>query len=214
MKSSRTRLLVAVVILLLAGLGVAGYLVVSDGDGEDGPDDGALGTTSTTVDDGPVLTTSTTAAAGSTTASSTTVASSTTSTTTAGSTTTTTGGSATSTSSTTAPSGVCGTGTARVTFAAKDLTTTAAESAFVPEARVENLINRPIEVEVLVVDVTYPDGVSRQVTFTTAGVVIAPSTTATYTSERLVTPKQYTAAKVARFAYFTQGQKDRCRVSL
>ena len=200
--TTRARLIAAVLIVLLAGAAIAGYLVATDDD-DDADDDAALGPTTTAG-----LITTTTAAD---TTTSTTAPASTTTTTTAATTTTTAAG---STTTTRPPTGVCGTGTARVTIAAKDLTTTPTESAFVPEARVENAINRPIEVEALAADITYPDGAVRRVTFPTAGVVINPDATSTFTAERLATPTQYTGAKVVAFTYFTSGQRDRCRVSL
>jgi len=210
MKLSRSRLLAVVAILLVAGIGVAGYLLVTEDDDERDTDDVALdGNDGGDGDPSTELTTSTTSPQDVTTSS--TVRSTTT--TSAPSTTTTVAG-ATTTSTTRPATGVCGTGTARVTFTAKDLVTTPTESAFVPEARVENLINRPIEVETLVADVTYPDGSVRKVAFPTTGVVIAPSTTATFTSERLVSTSQYTSARISSFAYFTTGQRDRCRVTL
>lgn len=208
----RARLLAALAILLVAGLGIGAYLLISDDEDDDAGDDDdiALGT-STTLDDGtPLLTTSTTTAEG---AGTTTTAPGATTTTTSATTTTAARGT-TSTSTTRPPTGVCGTGAARVTITARDLTTTPTESAFIPEARVENTISRPIEVESLSADVTFPDGSSRRVTFSTTGVVVASNTTATFTGERIVSPVQYTAAKVATFVYFTSGQRDRCRVSL
>ena len=211
----RARLLAALAILLVAGLGIGLYLLVTDDDDDDAGDDDdiALGT-STTLDDGtPLLTTSTTTGEGAGTSTTTTTPGATT-TTTSATTTTTAAGGTTTTSTTRPPTGVCGTGTARVTITARDLTTTPTESAFIPEAQVENSINRPIEVESLSADVTFPDGSSRRVTFSTTGVVIASNTTATFTSERIVSPAQYTAARVAAFVYFTSGQRDRCRVSL
>ena len=213
----RARLLAALAILLVAGLGIGLYLLVTDDDDDDAGDDDdiALGT-STTLDDGiPLLTTSTTTGEGAGTSTTTTTPGATTTTTSATTTTTTTtAGGTTTTSTTRPPTGVCGTGTARVTITARDLTTTPTESAFIPEAQVENSINRPIEVESLSADVTFPDGSSRRVTFSTTGVVIASNTTATFTSERIVSPAQYTAARVAAFVYFTSGQRERCRVSL
>lgn len=211
----RARLLAALAILLVAGLGIGLYLLVTDDDDDDAGDDDdiALGT-STTLDDGiPLLTTSTTTGEGAGTSTTTTTPGATT-TTTSATTTTTAAGGTTTTSTTRPPTGVCGTGTARVTITARDLTTTPTESAFIPEAQVENSINRPIEVESLSADVTFPDGSSRRVTFSTTGVVIASNTTATFTSERIVSPAQYTAARVAAFVYFTSGQRERCRVSL
>lgn len=211
----RARLLAALAILLVAGLGIGLYLLVTDDDDDDAGDDDdiALGTT-TTLDDGtPLLTTSTTTGEGAGTSTTTTTPGATT-TTTSATTTTTAAGGTTTTSTTRPPTGVCGTGTARVTITARDLTTTPTESAFIPEAQVENSINRPIEVESLSADVTFPDGSSRRVTFSTTGVVIASNTTATFTSERIVSPAQYTAARVAAFVYFTSGQRERCRVSL
>jgi hypothetical protein len=210
----RARLLSALAILLVAGLGIGAYLLVGDDDDDDAGDDDdiALGT-STTLDDGtPLLTTSTTTGGGVGTTTTTTPGATTT--TTSATTTTTAAGGTTTTSTTRPPTGVCGTGTARVTITARDLTTTPTESAFIPEAQVENSINRPIEVESLSANVTFPDGSSRRVTFSTTGVVIASNTTATFTSERIVSPAQYTAARVAAFVYFTSGQRDRCRVSL
>ena len=210
----RARLLAALAILLVAGLGIGLYLLVTDDDDDDAGDDDdiALGTT-TTLDDGtPLLTTSTTTGGGVGTTTTTTPGATTT--TTSATTTTTAAGGTTTTSTTRPPTGVCGTGTARVTITARDLTTTPTESAFIPEAQVENSINRPIEVESLSANVTFPDGSSRRVTFSTTGVVIASNTTATFTSERIVSPAQYTAARVAAFVYFTSGQRERCRVSL
>ncbi|MEO6120985.1 MAG: hypothetical protein ABIW46_03140 [Acidimicrobiales bacterium] len=211
--NKRTRLLLAIAIVLVAGLGIVGYLAVTDIDENEETDDRALGTT-TPDEESPLLTTSTTTAGASDLSTTSTTGSSSTTTTRAPTTTTTVAGGSTTTSTTRPPAGGCGTGTARATFTAKDLVTTPTESAFVPEARVENLINRPIEVEILAADVGFPDGSIRKVTFTTAGVVIAPNTTGTFAAERIVTPAQYSSAKVSGFAYFTSGLRDRCRVSL
>lgn len=199
---SPARIIVAALILLAAGLGIGAYLLWG-GDDDTSGNDAALDTTSSTPD-----TTTTTLVTTTTSASSSTTSASTTSTV-KGATTTVAGGSTT----TTTRGGTCGSGTARVVFAAKDLATTPTESAFTPEATIDNQINKPIEVEEVVADVGFPDGSTFTVRFSTAGVVIAPGTSHSFTAERLVKPAQYTSATISRFAYFTEGLKARCRVS-
>lgn len=225
MKISPFRLLAVIVILLAAGLGIAGFLLIGDDEDESGGDgdDVALDTTTTsqapttTTSDGGFtnLNTSTTVAGGSTTttrlATTTTTRPPTTTTTAATTTTTVAGGTTTTTAR--PGTGICGTGTARVVFTAENLVTTGAESSFTAQAVVMNEITKPIEVETLVAEVSYPDGSTKTVRFSTAGTTIASGASSTFTGERVVNPTQFSSARVSSFAYFTAGQRDRCRVS-
>lgn len=220
MRMSPFRLLAAVVILLAAGLGIAGYLLIGDDDDESGGDDPdvALDTTSstdatTTTSDGGFTNLNTSTTAPSATTPTTAPATTTTRVTTTTSVSTTTTNTGPTTTTTRLAAGICGSGTAKVTFSATGLVTTGAESSFTPQAVVENQITKPIEVETLVAEVSYPDGMTRTVRFTTAGTTIAAGASATFTAERVSTPKQFSSARVASFAYFTSGQRDRCRVS-
>lgn len=197
--------LIGVGVALVAAGGIAGTLLISDDEEEAAV---APTTTSTTE-----VATTTSSAPDSTT---TTPADSTTTTTTrrtrttrvATSTTSTAGGPTTSVASAT-----CGTGRASVAFGAKDLQTDAEKSTFVPQAIVDNQVTAPIEVEAIVIDVVYPGNVVRTVNFATAGTVIAPGTSATFSGERLTTPKRYEGARITRFTYVTSGRPDACRVS-
>lgn len=201
----RSLLIVVVVLVVAIGAGVGLAVVLTRGSGDDGTATPRSTTTTGALGAGPTTTTSldlttTTAGAGATT------------TTAAGATSTTAAGS-NPTTTTTARRGPCGTGSAVATFAGQNLQTTAQESSFTPTATVENRVNQPIEVDELVYDIRYPDTV-RQVRFTTAGQVIQPGGTAVYTAERITTPRQYETTNLVQFAYFTEGRRSDCRVSL
>ena len=197
-------------ILVVAGAAGVGLVVLGDDD-DDGEDAAFPLTTTTTVADTTVPpgsdTTTTTAAA----ATTTTTARSTTSTTRASTTTsTTTAGSSTTVAA--SPS-ACGTGQASVAFAAKDLVTDAISSAFTPQATVANQVSQPIEVEEIVLEVIYPGNDVRTVKFSTSGTVIAPSTSASFTAERLTTARRYDSVRFTRFSYFTEVRQATCRVT-
>lgn len=197
--------LIGVGVALLAAGGIAGTLLISDDE-----DEAAVAPTTTSTTE---VATTTSSAPDSTTTipadSTTTTATRRTRTTrVATSTTSTTGGPTTSVASAT-----CGTGRASVAFGAKDLQTDAEKSTFVPQAIVDNQVTAPIEVEAIVIDVVYPGNVVRTVNFATAGTVIAPGTSATFSGERLTTPKRYEGARITRFTYVTSGRPDACRVS-
>ena len=98
-------------------------------------------------------------------------------------------------------------------FTAKDLVTTAINSSFTPEATVDNKVTQAIEVEEIILDVVYPGNDVRTVRFTTTGTVIAPGTSASFTADRLTTPRKYESVRFTRFTYFTQGQQANCRVT-
>lgn len=115
--------------------------------------------------------------------------------------------------STTVASGVCGTGRASVAFTAKDLDTNALSSSFTPQATVDNQVSAPIEVEAIVLEVVYPGGETRTVRFTTAGTVIGPGTSASFTAEKITTPRRYESVRFTEFTYFTSGQPTACRVT-
>lgn len=115
--------------------------------------------------------------------------------------------------STTVASGICGTGRASVAFTAKDLDTNALNSSFTPQATVDNQLSAPIEVEAIVLEVVYPGGETRTVRFTTAGTVIGPGTTASFTAEKITTPRRYESVRFTEFTYFTSGQPTACRVT-
>ena len=198
----------AVAALLALAVGIGAFFVVRD---EDDPDDArspATTTSSTLFED----TTSTTVGATSSTTAAAATSSTTarsTSTTTRASTTTTTGG----TTTTTVLTSRCGTGNASVSFAAKDLVTDALSSSFTPLATVENKVDQPIEVKEITVEVTYPNNEVRTVRFSTTGTVVAPGTTASFTSDKLTSAQRYSAVRFTRFTYFTQGQESNCTVT-
>lgn len=206
--SGRRRTFLILAVILVVALGVAAVAFGLGGIGDDDDGEGATLTTTTTLaltttTAVPVtdLTTTTTAAA---------------TTTTTGATTTTTRATTTTSSTSTtlaASPASCGTGQASVAFNAKDLVTTAINSSFTPEAVVNNGVSQPIEVEEIVLDVTYPGGDARTVKFTTAGTVIAPGTTASFTADKLTTERKYESVRFTRFTYFTQGRQANCRVT-
>ncbi|MGQ0520383.1 MAG: hypothetical protein ACT4PX_04410 [Actinomycetota bacterium] len=207
------RTLAAAAAALLALGGIVGLAVVDDDDG----DDAALPATTTTTtpattpgDTGPdpaVTLTVSGSTTSTTTARTTTTAAGTTTTTRTASTTSTTG------ASSTVPATNCGEGRASVSFTAKGLTTDALMSTFTPQATVDNQVSAAIEVEELVLDVVFPNNDVRTVRFTTAGTVIGPGTTASFTAEPISNPKQYESARFTRFTYFTSGQPSACRVT-
>lgn len=191
----------AVAAAVLVAAAVVAIAVTSEDDDGDGataapttssvPDET---TTSTTTGD----TTTTTAAPGATT------------TTTAARATTTTGAATTTTTGTVA---ACGNGRATVAFTAKDLATDALSSTFTPQVTVDNRVSAPIEVEEVSVEVSFPSGETRSVRFTTAGTVIAPATSASFTSDKVTSAQRYSGVRITRFTYFTAGLKESCRVS-
>lgn len=201
------RALLGIGAAVLGAAGIIGAIVVDDDDEQ------ATSTTTTTTTSefldtttsstvGPADTTSTTAAA--------------TTTTTGAPTTTTTRAAATTTTrapTTTVVATVCGTGKATVSFAAKDLATDALSSSFTPQATVDNGVSAPIEVAEISVEIVYPGDDVRTVRFDTAGTVIGPGTSASFTAARITTAKQYQSARFTRFTYFTQGQPTACRVT-
>ncbi len=207
------RTLAAAAAALLALGGIVGLAVVDD---DDDGDDTVLPTLTTTTtpttmpgdtvpDPGVTLT-----VGGSTTTTTTprtTTSAATTTTAKTASTTSTTG------ASSTVPTTNCGEGRASVSFTAKGLTTDALMSTFTPQATVDNQVSAAIEVEELVVDVVFPNNDVRTVRFTTAGTVIGPGTTASFTAEPITNPKQYETARFTRFTYFTSGQPSACRVT-
>ena len=205
----------AVAALLALAVGIGGFFVLQDDDDEEETASSTTtsSTTSTTFGD----TTSTTAAA----ATSSTTAAATTSTTARSTTTTTRGSTTTSTTTpgdsttttTSVSTSVCGSGTASVSFSAKDLVTDALSSSFTPQATVDNQVDKPIEVKALTLEVTYPGGERRNVTFATAGTVINPSTTASFTADKLTSAQRYQSVRFTRFTYFTAGQEATCTVS-
>lgn len=200
------RVLLAAAAALIGVAGIAGVLLFDD----DHDDDRAA----------PVATT-TTVPPESTEAADATTTSTTTSTTAPASTTTTrvtTTTSRTATSTTRAPTTtvvgtVCGSGRAAVAFTAKDLTTDALSSSFTPQATVDNQVSAPIEVAEIVLEVVFPGNDVRTVTFATAGTVIGPGTTASFTAAKITTSRQFELARFTRFTYFTQGQPTTCRVT-
>ncbi|MGH9152820.1 MAG: hypothetical protein ACRD03_10575 [Acidimicrobiales bacterium] len=206
--SGRRRTLLLLAVVAVVALGVA---AVAFGLGDIGDDDDDVATTTTTTSP---LTTTTTIPPGDDTTTTTAAA---TTTTTAAPTTTTTRRATTTTSATTttlaASPSACGTGQASVAFTAKDLVTTAIDSSFTPQATVDNGVSQPIEVEEIILDVTYPGNEVRTVRFDTTGTVIAPGTSASFTAEKLTTARRYESARFTRFTYFTQGQQANCRVT-
>ena len=187
--------------------GVVGYLLVEDDDIDD--DDASAPLTTTTSSS--TSTTLLDPAATAVTTTATTVA--TTTTTGPGTTSTSRVTTSTTTPTSTVPPTTCGTGRAAVSFVAKDLVTDALSSSFTPEAVVENQVSAAIEVEELSLEVTYPGGEVRTVRFTTAGTVIGPGTSASFTADRITTAKRYESVRFTRFTYFTQGQPTACRVT-
>ena len=201
--TQRSWLAVAVVLALC--LGVAAIVFADD----DGDDDAAASTTTTSGE-----TTTTTGGAGDDTTT-TTLAGATTTTTAAGTSTTRATTTTTRRPSTTvaASTAACGSGQASVAFAAKDLVTDAVSSAFTPQATVSNQVDQPIEVEEIVLEVVFPGGDVRTVRFSTAGTVVAPGTSASFTADRLTSARRYESARFTRFTYFTQGRQAACRVT-
>jgi hypothetical protein len=203
----RTLLFVAVVVVVALGVAAVAFGLGNIGDDDDG--DSAAVTTTTTF---PFTTTSTTPAVTgdttTTTAAATTTTGPATTTTTRPSTTT----SSTSTTLAASPS-ACGTGQASVAFTAKDLVTTAISSSFTPQATVDNKVSQAIEVEEIILDVTFPNNDVRTVKFTTTGTVIAPGTSASFTADKITTERKYESVRFTRFTYFTQGQQTNCRVT-
>lgn len=187
--------------------GVVGYLLIEDDD-LDSDDASAPVTTSSSTSTSTTLvepaatapvTTATTVAATTTTTRATTTTSKVTT--------------STSTPASTVPPTTCGSGRASVSFVAKELVTDALSSSFIPEAVVENKVTAAIEVEEVSLEVVYPGGEVRSVRFATAGTVIAPGTSASFTADRLTTAKRYESVRFTRFTYFTQGQPTDCRVT-
>ena len=203
----RTLLFVAVIAVVALGVAAVAFGLGNIGDEDDG--DQAAVTTTTTF---PFTTTTAPPVTGDTT---TTTAAAATTTTRPATTTTTRAATTTSSTSTTlsASPSACGTGQASVAFTAKDLVTTAINSSFTPEATVDNKVTQAIEVEEIILDVVYPGNDVRTVRFTTAGTVIAPGTSASFTADRLTTPRKYESVRFTRFTYFTQGQQANCRVT-
>lgn len=203
----RTLLFVAVIAVVALGVAAVAFGLGNIGDEDDG--DQAAVTTTTTF---PFTTTTAPPVTGDTT---TTTAAAATTTTRPATTTTTRAATTTSSTSTTlsASPSACGTGQASVAFTAKDLVTTAINSSFTPEATVDNKVTQAIEVEEIILDVVYPGNDVRTVRFTTAGTVIAPGTSASFTADRLTTPRRYESVRFTRFTYFTQGQQANCRVT-
>lgn len=186
--------------LIVSGLGIGVFALVNKDD--DG--DSASSTTTTTAS---------TVAFGDTT----TTAPGVTTTTAAASTTTTAAkASTTTTAKATTTTGVvaaCGSGRASVSFAAKDPVNDALSSSFTPQVTIDNQVNQPIEVEEVSIEVTYPANEVRTVRFTTAGTVIGPGTSASFTSDKLTSAQRYQAVKFTRFTYFTAGLKANCLVT-
>lgn len=204
----RTLLVLAVLVVVALGVAAVAFGLGDIGDDDDGGDVATTTTTSpltttTTIPPGDDTTTTTAAAATTTTAAATT-------TTTRRATTTT---SAATTTTLAASPSACGTGQASVAFTAKDLVTTAIDSSFTPQATVDNGVSQPIEVEEIILDVTYPGNEVRTVRFDTTGTVIAPGNSASFTAEKLTTARRYESARFTRFTYFTQAQQANCRVT-
>ena len=116
-------------------------------------------------------------------------------------------------STTTGLAAACGTGKATVSFTAKDLVTDALSSTFVPQVTVDNQVSNAIEVDDVSIEITYPNGETRAVRFTTAGTVIGAGTSASFTSDKVTTAQRYSSVRFTRFAYFTAGQKANCLVA-
>jgi len=195
----------AIVVVALLVTAIVALARVGDGGGGDAAP--STTTSSTAFDDTTTPTTATTTTAGVTTSSAPP----------AGSTSSTTARAARTTTSraptTTAVEAACGSGRATVSFAAKDLTTDALSSTFTPQVTVDNQVSAPIEVEEVSIEVTYPGNEVRTVRFTTAGTVIGPGTSASFTSDKLTSAQRYQAAKFTRFTYYTEGQRAACRVT-
>ncbi len=191
----------AVAVVVIGG-GIGAFVLLGGDDDDDRPAGDTTTTTTTTLFD-DTTTTSSPAVSG----TSTTTAAVTTSTTRASTTTT------TRATTTTALVAACGSGKATVSFSAKDLTTDALSSTFVPQVTVDNQVSSPIEVDEVSVEVTYPNNEVRTVRFTTAGIVIGAGTSASFTSDKLTTAQRYSSVRFTRFAYFTEGQKATCLVT-
>jgi hypothetical protein len=202
----RTFLVLAIIAVVALGIAAVAFGIGDIGDDDDGD---AAATTTTTTTSVPFTTTTAVPVTDTTT----TTAAPASTTTTKPATTTTTRPAASTTTTLAASPSSCGTGQASVAFNAKDLVTTAINSSFTPEATVSNQVSQPIEVEEIVLDVTYPGGVVRTVKFTTAGTVIAPGTSASFTADKLTTERKYESVRFTRFTYFTQGQAANCRVT-
>lgn len=199
----KNKVLGAVVALILVAAAVVAVAVL----GDDGDETATTSTTTTTTSSTIPEDTTTSTTTGDTT------------TTTSGATTTTARPTTTTTKAAARPTttvgkvAACGTGKATVAFTAKDLTTDALSSSFVPQATVDNGVSAPIEVEEISVEISYPNGEIRSVRFTTAGTVIAPATSASFTSDRLTSAQRYSGARITRFSYYTEGLKGSCLVS-
>lgn len=188
------------VVAIVVVAGTAGALALLGGDDDSGST--ASATTTSTVFDDTTTTTSTAAAVTSTTAA----AASTTSTTAKATTTT-----VARVTTTTGVVATCGSGKATVSFTAKDLVTDALSSTFTPQVTVDNQVTQPIEVDEVVIEITFPNAEVRSVRFTTAGTVIGPGTSASFTADKVVSAQRYSSVKFTRFAYFTAGKKADCR---
>lgn len=194
---------IATVAVAAVGVGgVAGIVLLDDDD--DGRGERAAATSTTT--------TTTAAPSSAPPTEPTTAAPSTTATTATTRPSTTTTAVRTTTTTTTTTAAACGTGRATVAFVAKDLVTDAQSSTFVPQGVVDNQVSTPIEVAELVIEVVYPGGGVRSVRFATAGTVIAPGTSATFSGERITTEKPYESVRIARFGYHAAGRRE-CLVS-
>lgn len=192
----------AVAVIVIGG-GIGAFVLL----GGDDNDDGQAGDTTTTTTTAALFDDTTTTSSPVVSDTSTTTAAVTTSTTKTSITTT------TRVTTTTALVAACGSGKATVSFSAKDLTTDALSSTFVPQVTVDNQVNNPIEVDEVSIEVTYPNNEVRTVRFTTAGTVIGTGTTASFTSDKLTTAQRYSAVRFTRFAYFTEGKKATCLVA-
>lgn len=189
----------AVAALVVVVVGIGSYALVRN------KDDGS--TTSSTTSTSAFVTSTTT---------STTVPATTSTTTAKKSTTTVAKATSTTTAKPTTTTGVvaaCGNGKATVSFTAKDLATDALSSTFTPEVTVDNQVSAAIEVDVVTLEVTYPSNEVRTVHFTTAGTVIGPGTSASFTADKLTSAQRYQSVRFTTFAYFTSGLKANCRVS-
>ncbi|HET7487310.1 MAG TPA: hypothetical protein VFJ85_05230 [Acidimicrobiales bacterium] len=200
----KNRVGIIVIALLVIGVGVGVFVVLNSDSGSDDSASSTSTTASTEFED-----TTTTVAV------TTTVAPAASTTSTTAKTTTTTAKTTTTTAKATTTTGVvaaCGTGQAGVVFNAKDLTTDAISSSFIPEAVVTNSVSQPIEVADITLTITYPTE-TKTVHFATAGVVIDPGSSHSFTSDKLTTAQRYTGATFTQFTYFTSGQQANCTVN-
>lgn len=205
--TGRTLALVGVAALVVGATGAAGLLLVDDED-----DDGSRAAATTTTTAPPTTVPTTVEGADTTTTTTATTAAAATTTTTTRPATSTTRAPAT-TATTSAAVAACGRGRAAVAFTAKDLVTDALSSSFIPQATVDNQVSAPIEVEEISIEISYPGGEVRLVRFATAGTVIAPGTSASFTADRITTARRYESVRFTRFTYFTQGNRASCRVT-